>query len=149
MWKIVWILVYRSCFFRFLPQGSAIQLNVPKKGVFRRFHKRLFLWKCKKRHFRNVTSPKGDEHRIESTFSNFDLISCKSTKKCAKSTILNIKVIIRKFKCHQTIPWVQFAETDISNYGLILNRNGARDEKIILMKKFNFFLESAVFKIRP
>ena len=31
--KIVRILVYRS-FFRFLPQGSAIWLNVPKKGVF-------------------------------------------------------------------------------------------------------------------
>jgi hypothetical protein len=38
---------------------------------------------------------------------------------------------------------------DISNYGLISNKNGARDQKIILMKNFNVFLESAVFKIRP
>jgi hypothetical protein len=128
--------------FRFLPKRSAIWLNVPKKSVFRRFDKRLFLWKCKKRHFRNVTSPMGGEHRICSTFSNFDLIGCKST-------ILNMKVRIRKFKCHQNIPWVRFPGNDIRNYGLILNKNGARDQKIILMKKLNFLLESAVFKIRP
>jgi hypothetical protein len=73
--------VNRFCFFRFLPQGSAIWLNVPKKGVFRRFDKRLFLWNCKKRHFRNVTSPRGGEHRIGRTFWNFRLIGCKSTKK--------------------------------------------------------------------
>jgi hypothetical protein len=35
----------------------------------------------------------------------------------------------------------------VCNYDLILNRNGARDQKIILMKNFNFFLESAVYKI--
>ena len=58
-----------------------------------------------------------------------------------------MKVRIRQFKCHQKIPWVRFAENDISNYGLISNRNGARDQKLILMKNFNFFLESAVFKI--
>ena len=60
-----------------------------------------------------------------------------------------MKVRIRKFNCHQNIPWVRFAENYISNYGLISIRNGARDQKIILMKNFNFFLESAVFKIRP
>jgi hypothetical protein len=110
---------------------------------FRRFDKRIFLWKCKKRHFQNVTSPRGSEHRIGCTFFNFRLIGCKSTKKCAKSTILNMKLIIRKFECHQKIPWVRFAGNNISNYGLISNRNGARHQKIILMKNFNFFLESA------
>jgi hypothetical protein len=109
-----------------------------RKGYFRRFDKRLFLWKCKKRHFRNVTSPRCGEHRIGSTFSNFDLIDCKSTKKCAKSTILNMKVRIRKFKCHQKIPWIRLAGNDISNYGLILNKNRAKDQKIILMEKFIF-----------
>jgi hypothetical protein len=123
-----------------LPRESAIWLNVPQRVGFRRFDKWIFIWKCKKRHFRNVTSPRVGERRIGSTFSNFDLIGCKSTKKSAKSTILNMKVRIRKFKCQQTIPWIRFAENDISNYGLILNRNGARDQKIILMKKFNFLL---------
>jgi hypothetical protein len=78
-------------------------------------------------------------------FFEFD---CKKTKKCAKSKILNMNMRIRQFKCHQKIPWVQFAGNDISNYGLIFNKNGAKDKKIILMKKFNFFLESAVFEIR-
>ena len=50
-----------------------------------------------------------------------------------------MKVRIRQFKSHQKIPWVRFAGNDISNYGLILNRNGARNQKIILMKKFIFF----------
>ena len=63
--------------------------------------------------------------------------------------MLNMKMRIRKFKCHQKIPWVRFAGNDISNYGLILNRNGARDQKIIFMKNFILFLEPAVFKIRP
>ena len=58
-----------------------------------------------------------------------------------------MKVRIRKFNYHQKIPWVRFAGNDKSNFGLILNRNGARDQKIILMKNFNLFLESAVFKI--
>jgi hypothetical protein len=49
-----------------------------------------------------------------------------------------MKVRIRQFKCHQKIPLVRFAGNDFSNYGLILNRN-ARDQKIILMKKFKFF----------
>jgi hypothetical protein len=35
----------------------------------------------------------------------------------------------------------EFAGNHISSFGLILNKNGARDQKIILMKKFNFFLE--------
>ena len=60
-----------------------------------------------------------------------------------------MKVRIRKFNYHQKIPWVLFAGNDKSNFGLILNRNGARDQKIILMKNLNFFLESAVLKIRP
>jgi hypothetical protein len=97
--------------------------------------------------FRNVTSPRGGEHRIGRTYLNFALIGCKSTKKCAKMTILKIKVMIRKFKCHQKIPWVLFAGTDISNYGLILNTHSARGQIIILMKNFIFFLESAVVKI--
>jgi hypothetical protein len=42
-----------------------------------------------------------------------------------------MKVIIRKFKCHQKISWVRFAGNNISNYGLILNRNGARNQIII------------------
>jgi hypothetical protein len=63
--------------------------------------------------------------------SNVDLIGYKSTKKGAKLTILNMKVRIRKFKCHQKIPWVRFAGNDISNYGLIFNKNGARDQNII------------------
>jgi hypothetical protein len=57
---------------------------------------------------------------------------CKSKKKCAKSKILNMKVRNRQFKCHQKISWVWFAENDIINYGLILNRNGASDQKISL-----------------
>jgi hypothetical protein len=57
------------------------------------------------------------EHQIGCTFLNFALINCKSTKKCAKMTILKIKVIIRKFQCHQKIPWVWFAENNISNCG--------------------------------
>ena len=54
-----------------------------------------------------------------------------------------MKVRIRKFNYHQKIPWVRFAGNDKSNFGLILNRNGARDQKIILMKNL------AVLKIRP
>ena len=92
--------------------------------------------------FSECNKPKGWWARCCKYFFEF---GCKSTKKCAKSTILNMKVRIRKFKCHQKIPWVRFAGNDISNYGLILNRNGARDQKIILMKKFIFFLESAHF----
>jgi hypothetical protein len=89
--------VNRFCFFRILPQGSGIWLN---------FDKKLFLWKCQKRQFQNVTSPRGDDYRIGRYFLNFALIGYKSTKKCAKMTILRIKVVIRKFKCHQKIPWV-------------------------------------------
>ena len=55
-------------------------------------------------------------------------------KKCAKSTILNIEVIIRKYKWHQKIPWVRFAVNFISNCGLILDTNGARDQNIIFIK---------------
>jgi hypothetical protein len=72
------------------------------------------------------------------TFFNFGLIGCKSTKKCAKSTTLKVKVCIRKCKCHQKIPWAWFAENHIGNQGLISNRNGARDKKAILIKNFIF-----------
>ena len=58
------------------------------------------------------------EYGMGSTILNFGLLSCKLTKKCAKSTILSIKVITSKYKCHQKIPWVQFAGNNISNYGL-------------------------------
>jgi hypothetical protein len=110
---------------------------------FRRFDTRLFLWKCQKRHFWNITSPKVGEHRIQSNFLNFGLIGCISTKNCAKSKILNIKVRIRKSKYHQKIPCIRFAETDISNYGLIFNTNSARDQNEIFIEKPYFFLESA------
>jgi hypothetical protein len=63
-------------------------------------------------------------------------------------TILKIEVIIRKFKCHQQIPRIWFAGNDISNYGLILNTYGARDQNKILVKNFKFFLKFAVVKIR-
>ncbi len=131
-----------SYFFRFLPQGSAIWLNMPKNGVFRPFDTRLFLWKCQKRHFRNLTSPRVDQYRIGSTFFNFGLIGCKSTKKYAKSTILNIKVKIRKFKCHQKIPCLQFSGNDISNYGLIFNTKSAREQNEIFIEKPYFFSRS-------
>jgi hypothetical protein len=52
-----------------------------ERVFFRRFDIRLFLWICQKRDFWNVTSPRGNEHRIGSTFSNFALIGSKSTKK--------------------------------------------------------------------
>jgi hypothetical protein len=39
-------------------------------------------------------------------------------------------VKVRKYKCHPKIPWIPwFAGNDISNYGLILNKNGAKDQK--------------------
>ena len=52
----------KELFFRLLLKGSEIWLNMSKKGVFERFDKTLYLWKCQKRHFRNVTSPRGGEH---------------------------------------------------------------------------------------
>ena len=151
IWKIVSMWVNRFFFFS---QGSALLTQQSrwmcrKRGFIDVLIKSFFLWKCQKCHFRNVTSPRGDEHQIGRIFLNCGLIGFISTKKGAKSTIQNIKVGIKKFKCHQKIPWVRFAGNDITNYGLILNRNGAREQKIILMKKFNFFLESVVFKIRP
>jgi hypothetical protein len=106
---------------------------------FRRFDTRLFLWKCQKRHFRNITIPRVGEHLMGSTFLNFGLIGCKSTKKCAKSKILNIKVRIRKSKYHQKIPCIRFAGNDISNYGLIFNTNSARAQNEIFIEKAYFF----------
>jgi hypothetical protein len=120
-----------------------------KKVVFRRFDIRLFLWKCQKRHFWNIGSSRCLTYHLGCIFSNFGLIGCKSTKKFAKMTILKLKVIIRKFKCHQKILWVWFAGNNINNYGLILNTNGARDQNKILMKNSKCFLESAVIKIIP
>jgi hypothetical protein len=116
---------------------------------FRRFDTRLILWKCQKRHFRNITSPKVNEHRIGSTFLKVGLIGCKSTKKCAKSTILNIKVEIRKFKCPQKFPCIRFSGNDTSNYGVIFNTNDAREQNEIFIENFIFVLESAVLKMRP
>ena len=113
---------------------------------FRRFDTRLFLWKCQKRHFRNITSPRVDEHRMGSTFLNFGLIGCKFKKKCAKSKILNIKVRIRKSKCHQKFPCIRFSGNDISNYGLILHTNSAKEQNEILIEKLYFFLESVIFE---
>jgi hypothetical protein len=48
-----------------------------------------------------------------------------------------VKVCIRKFKCHQKIPWAWFAGNHIGNQGLISNRNGARDKKTILIIIFS------------
>jgi hypothetical protein len=74
----------------------------------------------------NITNPRVGEHRMGSTYLNFGLIGCKSTKKCAKSKNLNKKVRIRKSKCHQKIPCLRFAGNDISNYGLIFNTADSR-----------------------
>jgi hypothetical protein len=125
--------VNRSYFSRFLLQGSGIWLNMPKNGVFRCFDKRLFLWKCQKCHFRNITSSRVGEHRTGSTFLNFGLIGCKSTKKCAKSNILNIKVRIRNSNCHQNISCIRFAQNDISNYGLIFNITDSRKQNRVFL----------------
>ena len=56
----------------------------------------------------NIRRSMGREYGMGSTFSNFGLIDCKSTK---KSTILNIKVILRKYKCHQKIIGYDLLET--------------------------------------
>ena len=48
---------------------------------------------------------------------------------------------IRKYKCHQKIPWIRFAGNDISNYGPIFNTADSR-------KKIEFFT-LFVLKIRP
>jgi hypothetical protein len=130
--------------FFIVASGVSNLVEYAENGVFRRFDTRLFLWKCQKRHFWNITSPRVDDHRMESTFLNFGLIGCKSTKKCAKSTIFNIKVKIRKSKCHQKIPYIRFSGNNISNYGLIFKTNSAREQNEIFIEKPFFFLESAV-----
>jgi hypothetical protein len=135
----VWILAAWFYIFNFCLRALQLGRMCRKRVIFRRFDISLFLWKCQKR----LT------YHLGCIFSNFGLIGCKSTKKCAKMTILKLKVIIRKFKCHQKIPWVWFAGKDINNYGLILNTNGARDQNKILMKNSKYFLESAVSKITP
>jgi hypothetical protein len=76
---------------------------------------------------------------------NFGLIGSKSRKKCAKSTILNIKVKIKKSKCQQKIPCTRFDGDDISSYGLIFNTNSAREHNEIFIEKPYFFLESFLF----
>ena len=63
---------------------------------------------------------------MESIFLNLSLIGCKSTKKCAKLKIFNIKLRIRKSKCHQRIPCIRFTGNDISNYCLIFNTTDPR-----------------------
>jgi hypothetical protein len=35
--------------------------------------------------------------------------------------------------------WIRFAGNDISNYGLIFNTFGARDQNLIFIKKLKFF----------
>jgi hypothetical protein len=89
------------------------------------------LWQ--KRHFRKITSPRVGEQRIGSSFLNFGLISCKSTKKCAKPKILNITVRIRKSKYHQKIPSERFAGNDINNYGLIFNTADSRKKNCVFL----------------
>jgi hypothetical protein len=121
-----------AIFLDFCLRGQQSGRICRKRVFFWRFDTRLFLWKCQKRHFRNITSPRVSEHRMGSLFLNFGVIGCKSTKTCAKLKILNIKVRIRKSKCHQKIPCIQFAGNDISNYGLIFNTTDSR-------KKIGFF----------
>jgi hypothetical protein len=58
-----------------------------KRVFFRRFDKRLFLWKCKKRHFRYVTSPRGSEHRIP---RDQNMILMKNFNFCLESAVFNI-----------------------------------------------------------
>jgi hypothetical protein len=123
----------------FLLQSATIGSNVSKKGVFRRFDTRIFLWKCPKRHFWNIGSSRCLTYHLGCSFANFGLIGCKSTKKCAKSTILNIKVKVKKSKCHQKIPCIRFAGNDISNYGLIFNTDSAKAQNKIFIEKTLFF----------
>ena len=78
----------------------------------------------------------GGDYWIISSFFEFQP---DWSKKCAKSRILNMIGMIREYKWRQKISCVRFAENDISNYDLILNTHGARDQKIIKIKKFIFF----------
>ena len=57
--KIVWILVNGSYFFRFLPQGSAIWLNMPKNGVFSTFWYKAFSVEMPETSFSEYNKPKG------------------------------------------------------------------------------------------
>jgi hypothetical protein len=139
----------RAIFFDFCLRGQQSGWICRKMVLFRRFDTRLFLWKCQKRHFRNITSPRVGEHRMGSTFLNFGLIDCKSTKKCAKSKILNIKVRIRKSQCHQKISCIRFAGNDISNYGLIFNTADSRQKQGFFINISVSSLALFVLKMRP
>ena len=74
----------RDFFFDFSSEVTNL-VEFAKKGVFSTFDIRrsiyVFFCGCQKRHFRNFTSPSVDEHRMESTVFNVDLIGCKSTEK--------------------------------------------------------------------
>ena len=139
VWWNVWILTSRSYFFRFRPQGPAIGSKVTKNGIFETFCLKAFSVEKLEMPFLEYKSLNVSRRVSRNCFSNFYHIGCQSWENCAKMTILRIKVIIRKFKCHQKIPWVCFAGNDISNYGLIFNTYSAREQIIILMKNFNFF----------
>jgi hypothetical protein len=115
---------------------------VTKNGIFETFCLKAFsveqleipFWENKTLNvFRRVS---------RSCFLNFDLIGCQSWKECAKSTILNIKVKIRQFKCHQKIPCIRFSGSDISNYGLIFNTADSR--KNCFFYKYFVLLSSTV-----
>jgi hypothetical protein len=134
----------RSCFFDFCLRGEQSG-RLCWKRVFSTFLYKAFSVEMPETSFLKCNKPKGwwTANR-KYFFSHFDLIGCESSKRCAKLTILKIKVMIRVYKWRQKIPWVQFAGNDISNYGLISNTHGARDQNIIFMKNSNFFLESVV-----
>ena len=136
-----------------MPQKPRISLIVTKKTVFRRFDTRLFQWKWYKCCFRDIWSSLGLEYRIRSNPSNLSLIGCKLTKKCAKSIILNIKVIVIKFKCHGMPPkdflsmigcerywqlWSDFEHKRCTVAVLEIKTS------LMFMKKFKFFLPSTV-----
>ena len=88
--KIVWVLVNKFLF-EFLPQGSAIWLNVPKKSVFLTPRWKAFSVEMQETSVSKCNKPKKWWTSNRSDFLNFRLIGFKSTKKCAKLTILNMK----------------------------------------------------------
>jgi hypothetical protein len=110
---------------------------VSNKGVFRRFDK-AFSVEMQETSF--LEEAQGVLHiTLVVVYRISAWLAVNRQKKCAKMTILKLLMT----------PWICFAGNYISNYGLILNTYGARDQNKILMKNFKFFLESAVVKIRP
>jgi hypothetical protein len=137
--KSVEISVTCFYFFLFLSQSAKIGSTVSKNGVFSTFWYKGFSVEMPETSFLEYRKLKVSHISVWLWFMNFGLIGCKSTNKCAKMK----RVTVGKYKCHQKIPWVWFGGTNISNFCLILNTYGARDQNIILMKNFNFFLGSA------